>query len=248
MVTARCNTRRTPARPPPRRRRRPARGPVCRMHAGYESSFTKNAVKRTAPSTIHVSHQMETLEVKRVSQPAPFTPPSTTLRSNAPSARPAAFAQAVDEQKVVELVHVPLVVEQRVQRLERASPAHPESPACRCRNSARPQIPMIATATEKPISPHSVDAECSPSGRLAGEANTAPASVSNPWKPTPKPHSLGVAEPAYEHAAGRQQRRAARSWMPAIRECAWRSPAPRATSRRTSCSSAATCRRPSARR
>ena len=69
-----------------------------------------NEPRRTAPSMIQVSHHIETLEEKRVSHPAPLTPPSTTLRSNAPSSRAAALARAVDEEEIVDLVHVPLVV------------------------------------------------------------------------------------------------------------------------------------------
>ena len=46
---------------------------------------------------IQVSHQMETVDVKRVSQPAPLTPPSTTCVERGQQ-RAAALRQAVDEQ------------------------------------------------------------------------------------------------------------------------------------------------------
>src|SRR5213082_2991754 len=69
------------------------------MRTGYDDSLTSRELSRTAPSMIHVSHQMETEEEKRVSHPAPLTPPSTTLRSKAPSTRPPPLAKPLTKRK-----------------------------------------------------------------------------------------------------------------------------------------------------
>ena len=52
-----------------------------------------NAISRIEPSTIQVSHQIVTLELNRVSQPAPLTPPSTTLASKFEHAAPPPLAK-----------------------------------------------------------------------------------------------------------------------------------------------------------
>src|SRR6185295_1972229 len=69
------------------------------MRTGYDDSLTSSEPRRTAPSMIHVSHQMENEDEKRVSHPAPLTPPSITLRSNAPKTRPPPLAKPFTNRK-----------------------------------------------------------------------------------------------------------------------------------------------------
>ena len=74
-----------------------------------------NAIRRIEPSTIQVSHQMVTLELNRVSQPAPVdaavNDPGVEIRTRGA----AALGEAIDEQGVVDLVDEVLVVEKAVQ-------------------------------------------------------------------------------------------------------------------------------------